>query len=244
MPLRLYNSLSCVGGDEVHKRGHSISVLIPTLNEEDAIGKVLADIPRDVADETIVIDSSTDNTPKIAESMGVRVVHQSMRGYGRALQTGIQNANGDIVVYIDGDYSYDPKEILKVVQPILNGKCDVVLGSRLGRNMLPGSMSPLNRFGNLILSLIFDVLFLKRVRDTQSGFRAIRRKLLESVAYGNYGMPYVTEQLIKLVKKGAKVSEVPITYRPRIGFTKLCSWTDGFKILKTIMKGLIQSEKQ
>jgi len=220
----------------VDRRDHTISLVIPTLNEEKAIGKVLAEIPRGIVDEVVVVDSSTDNTPKIAEEMEVKVIRELRRGYGRALQTGIENAIGDIVIYMDGDYSYNPQEISKMVQPILNGKQDIVLGCRVSRKMLPKSMNFLNKFGNLALSLIFDLFFFKKVKDTQSGFRAVKKVFLKNLTYLDYGMPYVTEQLIKLAKGGARIGEVPITYRPRIGETKLCAWTDGFKILKCMFK--------
>jgi len=214
-----------------------ISVIIPTLNEEGAIGRVLDDMPENPIDELVVVDSSTDNTPRIADKRGAQVIFESKRGYGRALQTGIENTAGDILVYIDGDNTYDPREIPKIVQPILNGEYDVVLGSRLRGRMFPGAMSPLIKLGNLLLSLFFDVLLLKRITDSQSGFRAMRRHFLEGLTYSEYGMPFVTEQLIKLIKRGARVGEVPICYRPRIGETKLCKWTDGFKIFKVILKG-------
>lgn len=237
MPTQLGNLAISILAEREDSEGASTSIIIPTLNEGKAIGKVLAEIPKDVVGEVIVVDSSTDNTPEIAENMGVKVIYESIRGYGRALQTGVKNAKGDVIVYMDGDHSYNPKEIPKLVDPIIKGKCDVVLGCRLKRNMLPTSMSPINRFGNLILSMIFDLLFLERVKDTQSGFRAIRKRLLENISYEDYGMPYVTEQLIKLAKKFARIKEVEINYRPRIGETKLCTWTDGFKILKCILKG-------
>lgn len=218
------------------KRNHSISLVIPTLNEEKAIGKVLAEIPRDIVDEVIIVDSSIDNTPKIAEEMEAKVIRELRRGYGRALQTGIENAMGDVVVYMDGDYSYNPREISKIVQPILKGEHDIVLGCRLSQKMLPKSMNFLNKFGNLALSLIFDLFFLKKIKDTQSGFRAVKKVSLKNLTYRDYGMPYGTEQLIKLVKVGVRIGEIPITYRPRIGETKLCAWTDGFKILKCMFK--------
>jgi len=220
----------------VDRRDHTISLVIPTLNEEKAIGKVLVEIPRDIVDEVIIVDSSTDNTPKIAEDMEAKVIRELRKGYGRALQTGIENAMGDIVVYMDGDHSYDSQEISKMVQPILDGEHDIVLGCRISHKMLPKSMNFLNKFGNLALSLIFDLFFLKKVKDTQSGFRAVKKVFLKNLTYLDYGMPYVTEQLIKLAKGGARIGEVPITYRPRIGETKLCAWTDGFKILKCVFK--------
>jgi glycosyltransferase involved in cell wall biosynthesis len=214
-----------------------VSLVIPTLNEEKAIGKVLSRIPNNIVDEMIVVDSSSDATAKIAASFGAKVVFEHGKGYGRALQSGIEKSEGEIVVYMDGDYTYDPKDILKIVGPILSGKCDVVVGNRLNRMMYPDAMNLLNRFGNFVISLVFSIAFLKRVIDTQCGLRAIRKKFLNELSYRDYGMPYVTEQLIKLVKKGARIGNVAVTYRPRIGKTKLCAWTDGFKILKVILRG-------
>lgn len=220
----------------MNKRNCSITVVIPTLNEEEAIGTVLVDVPKDVVDEVIIVDSSTDGTAKIAESLGANVIFVSKKGYGWALQTGVEKAKGEVVVYMDGDYTYDPKEIYDLVRPILNGKYDVVLGSRLRGRMFPGSMSFLNRFGNFVLSLIFSIVFFKGVSDTQCGFRAMRKSFLNGLSYVDYGMPYVTEQLAKLIRRGARIGNVPVTYRPRIGTTKLCAWTDGFKILKCILR--------
>jgi glycosyltransferase involved in cell wall biosynthesis len=213
-----------------------ISVVIPTLNEEEAIGKVLNEIPERGIDEVIVVDSSTDGTAKIAESLGAEIVFEHRRGYGRALQSGVEKAKGDVVVYMDGDFTYDPREILQVVQPILTGKCDVVLGNRLNSKMQPGAMDLLNRVGNTLISFIFSFAYSRKVDDTQCGLRAMRKRFLDGLSYKDYGMPYVTEQLIKLVKKGARISNMHVTYRPRIGVTKLCAWTDGFKILKVILR--------
>ncbi|MFX0067239.1 MAG: glycosyltransferase family 2 protein [Candidatus Hermodarchaeota archaeon] len=213
-----------------------VSVIIPTLNEENAIGKVLGDIPKGFVNEILVVDSSTDGTAMIAKNLGANVISVARKGYGLALQTGVEKAKGEIVIYIDGDYTYDPKEMKRLVQPILDGNYDVVLGNRLRGRMLPGSMSLLNRFGNILLSLLFSILLFRKVGDTQCGFRAIRKRFLEEFSCISYGMPYVTEQLVKLVKKGARIGDVPVTYRPRIGETKLCAWTDGFKILKVILK--------
>jgi len=213
-----------------------VTVIVPTLNEASAIGKVLSEMPSELLGEVIGVDSSSDDTPKIAQNFGVKVIPERRRGYGRALQTGIEEANGDVVVYIDGDYTYAPMDIPRVVEPILKGECDVVLGNRFGGMMYPSAMNLLNRFGNLMISLIFSVVVLRRVNDTQCGLRAIRKRWLEGTSYKDYGMPYVTEQLIKLVKKGARIGNVPVAYRPRIGTTKLCAWTDGFKILEVILR--------
>ena len=222
---------------------NQVTVIIPTLNEEQAIGKVLEDMPLEAVDEVLVVDSSKDKTAEVAKSLGAKVIHQPKEGTGRAIQTGIENAKGEIVVYIDGDYTYDPREIPEVVLPILKGECDVVLGDRFGK-MLPGSMDRLNKFGNRLLTSILNILFIKKVGDTQSGLRAARRRLLLGLSYHDYGAPYLTEQLIKLVKNGARIQDVPITYRPRIGNSKLRPWSDGFKILKTILRGRFTASKE
>lgn len=213
-----------------------VSVIVPTLNEEKAIDKVLSEIPRDVAEEIIVVDSSTDATPKIAENLGAKVVFEWRKGYGQALQSGVEKACGDVVVYIDGDHTYDPEDIRGLIAPIRNDECDVVLGNRLNHKMHPGAMSPWNRFGNAVLSLIFSVCFHTRVSDTQCGLRAFRRQVLKGLSCENLGMPFVTEQLSKLIKNGVRIKVVSVTYRPRIGTTKLCSWLDGFKILSVILR--------
>lgn len=219
------------------KRKNLASVIIPTLDEEKAIRKVLVDMPMETVDEVIVVDNSTDFTANIAKDLGTKVIPEPRAGYGRALQTGIENANGDIVVYIDGDYTYDPKEIPQMIHLILSGQYDIVLGSRIKGRMLHRSMSVKNRFGNLVLSLFFNILFFKKISDTQSGFRAIKKHLLDGLTCREHGMPYVTEQLIKLIKRDARIGEIPVTYRPREGETKLSPWSDGFKILKTLIKG-------
>lgn len=218
-----------------------VSIIIPTLNEQHAIGKVCRKIPTGI-DEVIVVDSSSDATAEIAKSFGAKVIVERRKGYGRALQSGVEKAEGEVVVYIDGDYTYSPRDIRRLVEPILNGEYDVVLGSRLNGVMYPGSMDLLNRVGNFVISLIFSLFFLRRVYDTQCGLRAMRKRLLEGLSYEDYGMPYVTEQLIKLLMKGARVGNVPVIYRPRIGTTKLCTWTDGFKILKVILRERLRRE--
>jgi len=217
-------------------RALKISVIVPTLDEEVAIGKVLMDMPRSVVDELIVVDASTDATAEIAKGFGATIVQEWRRGYGRALQTGIEKSVGEVLVYIDGDSSYDAKDIPRVVEPILKGECDVVLGNRFSREMHPGAMPLLNRFGNHIVSLFFSVFFAKKINDSQCGLRAVRKQMLNGNSYGDYGMSYVTEQLIMLVKQHARVSSVPVAYRPRVGRTKLSLWTDGFKILKVILR--------
>jgi hypothetical protein len=217
-------------------RALKVSVIVPTLDEEVAIGHVLIDIPRNIVDELIVVDGSTDATAKIAKDLGARIVQERRRGYGRALQSGIEKCIGDVVVYIDGDSSYDARDIPRVLEPILNGEYDAVLGNRFNTGMQPKAMPFLNKVGNRTISLVFSVLFKKRVHDTQCGLRAVRKQMLKWNSYSDYGMPYATEQLAKLVKQHARVRSVPVKYRPRAGRTKLSLWPDGFKILRVILR--------
>jgi len=214
-----------------------VSVIVPTLNEEESIGKVLTGLwKNDLVKEVIVVDSSSDDTAKIAEKLRAKVIHETRKGYGRALQTGIKNAKGDVVVYIDGDYSYDPKDVSRIVKPILNGEFDVVLGNRFGGRMYDGAMSFTNKIGNLLISFLFAALFTRRIIDTQCGLRAIRKCFLNKLFCSDYGMAYVTEQLIKLIRRGARITMMPVTYRPRMGKTKLRTFTDGFRIVKVILR--------
>lgn len=219
------------------------TIIIPALNERAGIGKVLSRIPRGIVKEIIVVDSSNDGTGEIARNHGARVIREDRKGYGRALQTGIDNATGKIVAYIDADVTYDPQELPRLIDPILRGQFDVVLGSRLNGDLGPGAMKPLNRVGNSLISLAFSLVCQKRISDSQCGARAIRKALLEDLYCEEEGMPYVTEQLLKLAKKGARIGEAPISYRRRVGETKLVPWKDGLQILRTIFKDLI-TQKQ
>lgn len=220
-------------------RSRSVTFIIPTLNERGGIGRVLSRIPIEITKEIIVVDSGNDGTGEIARHNGARVIREDRKGYGRALQTGIDNATGDVIVYVDADVTYDPREVPRLVNPILRDELDVVLGSRFRGNSEPHAMRPLNKIGNVFLSSAFSLVFQTRISDSQCGMRAIRRTLLEDMRCSELGMPYVTEQLIRLVEKGARIGEVPISYRRRVGETKLVPWKDGLRILRSILKNVI-----
>jgi glycosyltransferase involved in cell wall biosynthesis len=211
-----------------------ISVIIPTKNEEEGISLVLKQLLAVNIDEIIVVDGSEDETATIAKKMGATIVIETRSGYGRALQTGIEKAKGEIIVYIDGDYTYDPSDIHKLIEPIIKGEADVVLGNRFRGKIEKGSMKTLNIIGNKLLSKILSLLYSKQINDTQTGFRAFRKELVHKFTYSNYGMPYVTEQLLKFIKNGAMIKEISISYKKRIGKSKLSPLRDGFKILTTI----------
>ena len=167
-----------------------VSVVIPTHNEAQSIDRVLADLPADIVTEVLVVDSnSSDGTPEIASKMGARVIHEPRRGYGRACLTGLAAAsNPDIVVFLDGDYSDRPDELPLLLTPIIEGRADITLGSRLGKQSISGALPWHQVFGNRLAASLIRLLYGLRISDL-GPFRAARadvlRKLdLEEKTYG------------------------------------------------------------
>ncbi|WP_056933539.1 glycosyltransferase family 2 protein [Thermococcus barophilus] len=188
--------------------GKRISVIIPAYNEEKRIGKVLQRMP-DFIDEIIVVDDgSEDRTSEVARELGAEVIRlEQNQGKGRAMSEGIKKANGDIIVFIDADGQHKPEEIIKLVEPIVNGEADFVIGSRLIKAQ--GERPLIRKISNFITTSLIRLKLGINVRDTQSGFRAIRREFLPEIESKRYEVE--TEVLIKAVKKGARVKEVPVS---------------------------------
>jgi glycosyltransferase involved in cell wall biosynthesis len=215
-----------------------IVIVIPTLNECEAIGKVLSNITY-VMDGyeylVLVVDGhSVDGTDKIARSMGAKVIYQQGRGYGNALKTGFfharQRFDADVIVMMDADYTYNPTDIPKLVTPILDNEADFVLGNRFA-GMEHGAMTFVNRIGNNVLSLVAKLALGLNVYDTQSGMRAFRSTLLDQMNLVAVGMPFAMEMLAQAHSAEARIREVPVSYRPRVGRTKLNPIKDGGRIL-------------
>lgn len=199
-----------------------ISVIIPTYNEAQSIGRVLADLPSDVVSEILVVDSnSTDETAEIARKMGARVIQEPRRGYGRACLTGIANADKpDIVVFLDGDYSDRPSELPVLLAPILAGEADITLGSRLGSKNNYGALPWHARFGNRLSAALINLLYGLNITDL-GPFRAaradvLRRLKLEEPTYG-----WAVEMILKGALGGFTIVEVLVSYHPRIGESKI-----------------------
>ncbi|NOZ23733.1 MAG: glycosyltransferase family 2 protein [Planctomycetes bacterium] len=219
------------------------SVIIPALNEEQAIGRVIADIPADLAEDVIVVDNgSTDATADAARGAGARVVHEPERGYGAACLRGIAclAPRTDVVVFLDGDYSDHPDEMVLLLDPIRAGAADMVIGSRaLGRRQ-KGAMPFQARFGNRLACILMRLLF--HANHTDLGpFRAITRTALEAVQMRDRGYGWTIEMQIKAARLGLRVREVPVSYRVRIGRSKISGTVRGavgagVKILYTILK--------
>ena len=223
-----------------------ISVIIPALNEEDAIGKVLHDIPSWV-DEVVVVDNgSTDKTAEVAASKGAKVVLEPVRGYGSACLTGIEAiSNPDVVVFLDGDYSDCPEEMVQLVDPILIGEADIVIGSRLSGNREQGSLTELAIFGNKLTCLLLRLFWNQKCTDL-GPFRAIKYIPLLDLEMEDTGYGWTVEMQIKAVKKDLRILEVPVSYRKRIGVSKISgnkinSLKAGYKIMTTIVKNIVKS---
>ena len=210
-----------------------VTVVIPTINEEAGIGHVLDSIPKDpnLRIEVLIIDTdSTDRTKAIAISKGARVINESRRGYGRAYKTGFEYAAGDIIVTLDADCTYPAEEIPRLVRMLRDEKLDFINCDRLSQ-MEKGAMSSKHRFGNWVLTTTMNLFFRTGLRDSQTGMWVFRRSILEKLELTSDGMPLSEEIKIEAVRKGFRVKEVPIVYRPRRGEVKLRSWSDGKKNL-------------
>jgi glycosyltransferase involved in cell wall biosynthesis len=198
-----------------------ISVVIPTYNEAQSIGRVLADIPR-IVEEVLVVDSdSGDGTAAIAREMGAEVVREPRRGYGRACLTGLAAVNApDVVVFLDGDYSDRPTEMPLLLEPLRGGIADIVIGSRLAGARTPGAMPWHAVLGNRFAAGLIG--FLSGVHLTDLGpFRAARYDALIALGLqeSTYGWP--VEMIVKGMRRGFRVVEVPLSYHPRLGTSKI-----------------------
>jgi glycosyltransferase involved in cell wall biosynthesis len=205
-----------------------VSVVIPTHNEAQAIGRVLADLPSDLITEVIVVDSnSTDGTPEIAASLGARVIQEPRRGYGQACLTGLATANSpDIVVFLDGDYSDRPSELPILLDPIIQGNADITLGSRLGEQRIPAALPWHQAFGNRLAAGLIRLLYGVNITDL-GPFRAGRADVLHTLALEETTYGWAVEMILKGALNGFRVVEVPVTYYPRIGKSKISGTLKG-----------------
>jgi len=204
-----------------------VSVVIPTHNEALAIGRVLADLPFSLVTEVIVVDSnSTDGTPDIARSSGARVVAESRRGYGRACLTGLAAAqNPDIVVFLDGDYSDRPSELPLLLNPIVEGRADITLGARI-RKENAGALPWHQQFGNHLSAALIRLLYGVSVTDL-GPFRAARAEVMRALALEEPTYGWAVEIILKGALAGYRIVEVPVSYYPRIGQSKISGTVKG-----------------
>jgi glycosyltransferase involved in cell wall biosynthesis len=220
-----------------------VSIILPSLNEEKTIGEVIDKAKKTLEAsgytyEIIVSDNSTDATPRIASEKGALVVHPDRLGYGYAYLYALRFARGKFIVFADADGTYDLSETPKLVEPLVKGEADVVLGTRLKGKIMPGAMPWLHRYiGNPILTYTLNKFYGTRVSDAHTGFRAITREVLQRLKINSTGMEFASELLVKAAYAGLRIKEVPITYYPRPQGTssKLRSFRDGWKHLKLML---------
>ncbi len=225
-----------------------VKVIIPAFNEENGVGQVIAEIPKDLVHEIIVVNNaSTDSTERIAHEAGAFVLKEPIPGYGRACLKGIDylkitEPKPDIVVFLDADYSDYPGEIRELISPILANRADLVIGSRARGNKEKGSMTPQQIFGNLLATRLLKLFY--NVKFTDLGpFRAIRWSSLLELDMQDKTYGWTVEMQLKAAKKKMKCVEVPVRYRKRIGFSKISGTLKGtvmagYKIITTIFKYL------
>ncbi|MFL6444921.1 MAG: glycosyltransferase family 2 protein [Candidatus Sulfotelmatobacter sp.] len=205
-----------------------VSVIIPTHNEAQAIGRVLADLPSALVTEVIVVDSnSTDGTSDLARSMGAEVIQEPRRGYGRACLTGLANAkNPDVVVFLDGDYSDRPSELPIVLTPILEGRADITLGSRLQDRRSAAALPWHQALGNRLAASLIRLLYGLQISDL-GPFRAARAEVLRALALEQTTYGWAVEMILRGALAGFRVVEVPVSYHPRIGKSKISGTLKG-----------------
>lgn len=222
-----------------------IDVIIPAFNEEKSIPKVIHDIPKFVRHVVVANNNSTDQTAAVAEKAGAVVVFEGQKGYGKASLTAMdwlksQEIQPDIVVFLDGDYSDYPQEMTDLVQPILEGKADMVIGSRALGERESGSMTVPQVFGNWLATTMMKYIQGAKFSDL-GPFRAIEWPKLLSLNMVDQNYGWTIEMQIKAHKAGLKYLEVPVNYRKRIGVSKVSGTVKGvfgagYKIILTIFK--------
>ena len=223
----------------------SIDVVIPAFDEEDSIGLVLGDVPREWVRRIVVADNnSRDRTAAVAREHGAIVVPAPRQGYGSACLEGLRHLREhgppQIVVFLDADYSDHPEELPRLVAPILEGRADLVIGSRVLGERDPGALLPQARAGNLVACLLIRPLYGHRFTDL-GPFRAIRWPALERLGMRDPDFGWTAEMQVKALREGLAVEEVPVSYRRRVGVSKITGTLRGtilagWKILWTIAR--------
>lgn len=225
-----------------------ILVVIPAFNEAGSIGRVVGDVPAGLVEEVVVVDNaSTDETARVARAAGATVLSEPNRGYGRACLRGIAYArerHPDVVVFLDGDYSDHPEEMTELVAPILRGEADFVVGSRMTGRREPGALLPQALFGNRLACALMRLFWGARYTDL-GPFRAIRFDDLVALDMRDPTFGWTIEMQIKAAVAGLRCAEVPVSYRRRVGVSKITGTVSGTvrasaKILYTIFRFVLR----
>lgn len=205
-----------------------VSVIIPCLNEAQSIAQVLDEIPKALVNEVLVVDgNSNDGTPEIAARKGARVIREPRRGYGRACLAGLNHATApDVVVFLDADYSDRPAELPLLLAPIADGRADITLGSRLCGPRTPGALAWHAALGNRLAAALITLLFRQKITDL-GPFRAARAETLRALGLEETTYGWAVEMILKAARQGFRIVEVPVSYYPRIGRSKISGTIPG-----------------
>jgi len=222
-----------------------IKVIIPAIDEEESIIKVISEIPKCVSEIIVVNNGSTDNTELVATKAGATVLNEPKKGYGNACLKGLEYLDStiikpNIVVFLDGDYSDYPSEMIPIVTPILEDKADLVIGARSKDYREKGSMTFPQRFGNWLATFLMRMLFNSTFTDL-GPFRAIKYNTLIDLKMSDKTYGWTVEMQLKALKKKIRYTEVPVHYKKRIGVSKVSGTIKGaifagIKILSWIFK--------
>jgi len=219
-----------------------VTVVLPCLNEESSVGACIDEAASALAaarmtGEVLVVDNnSTDRSVEVARAHGARVIHERRPGYGSALRAGIDAARGHIVVMADADLTYDLSKIARLVQPVVDGAADIVVGERLSE--APRSTMPFlhRRVGTPALTmLVRRASHGLTLTDSQSGYRAFRRDAILALDLRSTGMEFASEMLIRAGRAGLRVTETSTGYRERVGVSKLNTFSDGWRHVRQIL---------
>lgn len=208
-------------------RNLRLSVVIPCYNEEDGVRQVIERIPK-IVDEIVVVDNNcTDRTAEVATSLGARVVAEKTPGYGAAYKCGLAAATCDVIITMDGDGTYPPEEIAKLVDTMVDKRWDFLSASRFPL-VDQKAMGMTNRIGNWVLTVTAMLLFFTPIRDSQSGMWVFKREILPKLKLTSDGMPLSQEIKLEAIMRGFRFGEAHIPYGARIGEVKLQKWRDGW----------------
>lgn len=218
-----------------------VSVVIPCLDEEETIGSCIEKSKQVFAQEgingeVVVVDNgSKDRSAEIAKSLGAMVVVQPVKGYGAAYLKGIEASRGEYIVMGDGDDTYDFREMPELIKTLDQGY-DFAIGSRFMGKMKKGAMSFTHRYiGNPILTAVLNVFFKSKVSDAHSGFRALKKEILQKLQLKTLGMEFASEMIVSALREKVRIKEVPITYYPRKGISKLDPIADAWRHMRFML---------
>ena len=209
----------------------AIKVIIPAFNEEKSIAKVIAEIPDLVEEIVVVNNNSTDQTVQVSTKAGATVITEKSKGYGYACLKGIdylsqEDKTPEILVFLDGDFSDFPQELTKVIQPILDDKADFVVGARVKELRESGSLTPQQVFGNWLACFLMKILYQSSFTDL-GPFRAIRWDTLKNLKMSDKTYGWTIEMQLKVLRQEISYQEVPVSYKKRIGVSKVSGTVKG-----------------